>query len=274
MVRGARPERWVRQTDFDNDEAVGYLADRLARLGVEDELAKAGAVAGAAVTIGEVTFDWEPTPGRRGARSASGPRGTDARLETTQPDQRGRAAGRVPDPARRASTPTRPSRWRSDDVPAGGARPAPPPGSRRPAPAMSVRDAVRRANRRRRQGRLVLADHRRRRPRPGAARRAGRRARRPPRRRHARSCWSPPGPSRPGWRRWRCRPARATWPPSRRRRASARCCWSSGTPRRSPGPASPSARCCSPPTTWSAGRTTATPTAPWSGCCRSAWCRW
>src|SRR5262249_11509386 len=27
-----RPERWVRQTNFDNDEAVGYLADRLARL--------------------------------------------------------------------------------------------------------------------------------------------------------------------------------------------------------------------------------------------------
>ena len=42
VVRGARPERWVRQTDFDNDEAVGYLADRLARLGVEEELAKAG----------------------------------------------------------------------------------------------------------------------------------------------------------------------------------------------------------------------------------------
>ena len=32
-VRGDRPERWVRQTDFSNDEAVGYLADRLARLG-------------------------------------------------------------------------------------------------------------------------------------------------------------------------------------------------------------------------------------------------
>jgi Obg family GTPase CgtA-like protein len=29
-VRGEKPERWVRQTDFDNDEAVGYLADRLA----------------------------------------------------------------------------------------------------------------------------------------------------------------------------------------------------------------------------------------------------
>ena len=40
VVHGARPERWVRQTNFDNDEAVGYLADRLARLGVEDALAQ------------------------------------------------------------------------------------------------------------------------------------------------------------------------------------------------------------------------------------------
>src|SRR5699024_7913761 len=32
QVRGVKPERWVRQTDFTNDEAVGYLADRLARL--------------------------------------------------------------------------------------------------------------------------------------------------------------------------------------------------------------------------------------------------
>ena len=53
VVRGEKPERWVRQTDFDNDEAVGYLADRLARLGVEDELAELGAEPGAAVTIGE-----------------------------------------------------------------------------------------------------------------------------------------------------------------------------------------------------------------------------
>ena len=41
VVRGTRPERWVAQTDFDNDEAVGYLGDRLARLGVEDELLQA-----------------------------------------------------------------------------------------------------------------------------------------------------------------------------------------------------------------------------------------
>jgi GTP-binding protein len=59
-VRGAKPQRWVHQTTFDNDEAVGYLADRLARLGVEDALTKLGAQPGAAVTIGEVTFDFEP----------------------------------------------------------------------------------------------------------------------------------------------------------------------------------------------------------------------
>src|SRR5690606_38505642 len=47
VVRGERPERWIRQTQFDNDEAVGYLADRLNRLGVEDALVKQGARAGA-----------------------------------------------------------------------------------------------------------------------------------------------------------------------------------------------------------------------------------
>jgi GTP-binding protein len=63
VVRGEKPERWVRQTAFDNDEAVGYLADRLKRLGVEDELARRGAQRGAAVTIGDVTFDFEPSGG-------------------------------------------------------------------------------------------------------------------------------------------------------------------------------------------------------------------
>ena len=46
VVSGVKPTRWVRQTDFANDEAVGYLADRLARLGVEDALVDAGARAG------------------------------------------------------------------------------------------------------------------------------------------------------------------------------------------------------------------------------------
>jgi GTP-binding protein len=85
VVRGAKPERWVRQTDFTNDEAVGYLADRLNRLGVEDELAKAGAVEGDAVTIGDVTFDFVPTlpAGTLTAEETAGlgGRGTDHRLE-------------------------------------------------------------------------------------------------------------------------------------------------------------------------------------------------
>jgi GTP-binding protein len=80
IVRGARAERWVRQTNFDNDEAVGYLADRLARLGVEDALAKAGAQPGCPVTIGTMTFDWEPTTPAGIAVLLTG-RGTDVRLE-------------------------------------------------------------------------------------------------------------------------------------------------------------------------------------------------
>ncbi|TQM09551.1 GTPase ObgE [Pseudonocardia kunmingensis] len=80
IVRGARPERWIRQTAFDNDEAVGYLADRLARLGVEDALAEAGAQPGCPVTIGDVTFDWEPSTPSGVAVMMSG-RGTDRRLE-------------------------------------------------------------------------------------------------------------------------------------------------------------------------------------------------
>ncbi|WP_232663043.1 GTPase ObgE [Pseudonocardia sp. TRM90224] len=82
VVRGARPERWIRQTSFDNDEAVGYLADRLARLGVEDALARAGAQPGCPVTIGDVTFDWEPSTPAGIAAMMSG-RGTDRRLEQT-----------------------------------------------------------------------------------------------------------------------------------------------------------------------------------------------
>ncbi|UFU07875.1 GTPase ObgE [Ruania halotolerans] len=84
LVRGDKPERWVRQTDFANDEAVGYLADRLAKAGVEDELFRAGAQAGDEVVIGDgpngVVFDWEPTMAV-GAELLAGPRGSDLRLE-------------------------------------------------------------------------------------------------------------------------------------------------------------------------------------------------
>ncbi len=78
VVRGSKPERWVTQTDFNNEEAIGYLADRLARLGVEKALAAAGATPGVEVTIGEVSFDWQPTEMEQ---FSSGMRGVDSRLE-------------------------------------------------------------------------------------------------------------------------------------------------------------------------------------------------
>ena len=82
VVRGTRPERWIAQTDFENNEAVGYLGDRLARLGVEDELLKLGARPGCAVTIGDMTFDWEPQT-LAGVDVQMSGRGTDIRLEQT-----------------------------------------------------------------------------------------------------------------------------------------------------------------------------------------------
>ncbi|MGO2654976.1 MAG: GTPase ObgE [Pseudoclavibacter sp.] len=81
-ILGEKPERWIAQTMFDNDEAVGYLADRLNRLGIEQELFRAGARAGSAVVIGpgsnERIFDWEPSI-TSGAEIAA-PRGEDLRL--------------------------------------------------------------------------------------------------------------------------------------------------------------------------------------------------
>ncbi|MGI5207942.1 GTPase ObgE [Spirillospora sp. CA-108201] len=83
LITGVKPVRWLRQTDFANEEAVGYLADRLARLGVEDALGQAGASAGATVLIGtmddSIVFDWEPEVAA--GDGVRGPRGTDRRLD-------------------------------------------------------------------------------------------------------------------------------------------------------------------------------------------------
>ena len=81
-ILGAKPERWVAQTDFGNEEAVGYLADRLAKVGIEDALFKAGASSGSTVVIGPgdgVIFDWEPTISSTAELLVS-PRGTDPRF--------------------------------------------------------------------------------------------------------------------------------------------------------------------------------------------------
>ncbi|MCY7403024.1 MAG: GTPase ObgE [Nocardioides sp.] len=86
-VRGEKPERWVRQTDFSNEEAVGFLADRLNRLGVEAKLVDLGAEEGDAVLIGHpdntVVFDFKPSI-EAGAEML-GRRGEDERLREKRP---------------------------------------------------------------------------------------------------------------------------------------------------------------------------------------------
>src|SRR5207342_786904 len=83
VITGGKPTRWVRQTDFSNDEAVGYLADRLARLGVETRLVELGAEEGDAVLIGHpdnsVVFDFKP--GVDAGVEMLGRRGEDQRFD-------------------------------------------------------------------------------------------------------------------------------------------------------------------------------------------------
>jgi GTPase len=93
-VRGGKPERWVRQTDFSNDEAVGFLADRLNRLGVESRLLTLGAVEGDTVLIGDpenaVVFDFKP--GLDAGAENLARRGEDTRLKETRPARERRRA--------------------------------------------------------------------------------------------------------------------------------------------------------------------------------------
>lgn len=112
-VIGERPERWVRQTDFNNSEAVGFLADRLAKLGVEAELLRQGAQRGAEVIIGErensVIFDFDPSI-EAGAELLMGRRGVDLRLDGHQTRRARNAAEREMLDAYGAEQP-----WRADD---------------------------------------------------------------------------------------------------------------------------------------------------------------
>jgi len=60
IVRGERIERMVNMTDWDNDEALSYLAGRLRREGVEDAVARAGAMPGDEVEIAGMVFEFIP----------------------------------------------------------------------------------------------------------------------------------------------------------------------------------------------------------------------
>ena len=125
-ARQRKPERWVRQTDFSNDEAVGFLADRLNRLGVEARLVALGAVEGDAVLIGHrrqrrgLRLPARDRRRRRDARPSR--RGPAVRgVATGAPDAVVRSTRRCPSAARARPGPTWPagstrSRPRPDEL--------------------------------------------------------------------------------------------------------------------------------------------------------------
>jgi GTP-binding protein len=78
-VRGPRVERWVAETDLDDEVQVGALQRRLIRAGVERRLVETGARRGDEVAIGRATFEFEPE-GEDGRSGAS--RGEDDRSQT------------------------------------------------------------------------------------------------------------------------------------------------------------------------------------------------
>ena len=215
-----------------------------------------GAQEGDAVLIGHpddaVVFDFKPSI--EAGAEILGRRGEDQRFDEARPAARRRReideamddraesetradVARRLDRADRSRAPGRwPTRSAAATTPTGWRTTSDPPGGRR-------REACRR------QGRLLLADHRRRGPRPPAPGRPGRRARRRTRVAAPRSCSSPPARSRPAWPRSASSGVRAASPRSRPPRRWARGCSCTATPRSSPGTASSSARCCSPSTT-------------------------
>jgi GTP-binding protein len=58
VVEGVGAERAVRFSDLTNPLAVDLAAERLTRIGIDDALAAAGAVAGDTVAIGDIEFEY------------------------------------------------------------------------------------------------------------------------------------------------------------------------------------------------------------------------
>ena len=61
-VRGKRIERIAAQTNFEVDESAERFQRDLARLGIDDELRRAGVTAGDLVRIGATELEWEAQP--------------------------------------------------------------------------------------------------------------------------------------------------------------------------------------------------------------------
>ncbi|HYH28559.1 MAG TPA: GTPase ObgE [Actinomycetota bacterium] len=64
LVEGARVERWVARTDFDDDQEVAELQERLRREGVERRLEEVGARRGDEVLIAGRAFEFLPESDR------------------------------------------------------------------------------------------------------------------------------------------------------------------------------------------------------------------
>jgi GTP-binding protein len=59
-VIGRRIERLAAQTNFENEESATRFQRDLARMGIDEQLRRAGVGAGDAVRIGGVELEWEP----------------------------------------------------------------------------------------------------------------------------------------------------------------------------------------------------------------------
>jgi GTP-binding protein len=61
-IRGRRIERLAAQTNFDNEESAERFQRDLTRLGIDEELRRAGVAPGDTVRIGATELEWEPQP--------------------------------------------------------------------------------------------------------------------------------------------------------------------------------------------------------------------
>jgi len=66
-VRGRRAERWVLETDLDDEAQGATLQARLVSEGIERRLGELGARPGDEVTIGDRVFEFVPETETRGA---------------------------------------------------------------------------------------------------------------------------------------------------------------------------------------------------------------
>jgi GTP-binding protein len=75
VVQGSKVERWVMETDLDDDEHVARLQARLKKEGVDRALAAEGARPGDEVSIRGRVFEYQADPDRTPTPDGSGTSG-------------------------------------------------------------------------------------------------------------------------------------------------------------------------------------------------------